>query len=498
MGSWVLLTVAFVSALVGLSQSCSPCPFQWMENGNYCYRYFPEDLSYNEAEMFCKQFSHTGHVAELATVSTLEELTFIMGYLDNVYVNVPAANIPMNVWLMNITQNIPDIVPILDRTMGPTKSHVSSCDSVPVSGDWFQLGGDTNLIEIVPAPDVIDHACAVYAKTGVYLDIGDFSGTCVSDPDLCESMTWFLWLKIDTSSGFTGERYYISSGEQTSQARGLAFLFYTDRFRYGIKTLSSSYVAQYSMSKIPQNIWFHLTLTFDAMAVGDAIQLYVNGVAVARDSYETIAGAASDGCTKLYMGHSNTCSVVYDSIYGGSAAYSDLTVFDGLLTQDQIRDMYSCGSHEWALMVRSLVMKSNREYECVASDPSGPIITWSLYHKQTDSWENLDTSGDDYTIQSVNVSTCVVRSTLVMSSSQVSPTAVACTAQAGSNKASVTIYTGKKMTFSFSDQKHTGIPIFAEGSLVHFTNKFGYEQDGSSPIDQAKYPFICKIPDKMH
>ena len=107
MGSWVLLTVAFVSALVGLSQSCSPCPFQWMENGNYCYRFFPEDLSYNEAEMFCKQFSHTGHVAELATVSTLEELTFIMGYLDNVYVNVPAANIPMNVWLMNITQNIP-------------------------------------------------------------------------------------------------------------------------------------------------------------------------------------------------------------------------------------------------------------------------------------------------------------------------------------------------------------------------------------------------------
>ena len=94
------------------------------------------------------------------------------------------------------------------------------------------------------------------------------------------------------------------------------------------------------------------------------------------------------------------------------------------------------------LRVRSLVIKSNREYECVASDPSGPIITWSLYHKQTDSWENLDTSGDDYTIQSVNVSTCVVRSTLVMSSSQVSPTAVACTAQAQSNNSTALIYKG--------------------------------------------------------
>ena len=94
--------------------------------------------------------------------------------------------------------------------------------------------------------------------------------------------------------------------------------------------------------------------------------------------------------------------------------------------------------------MRHLIMKNSLEYECVASSyPSEPIITWSLYHKQTDSWENLDTSGDDHTIQSANVSTYVVRSTLVMSSSQVSPTAVACTAQAGSNIATALIYNGK-------------------------------------------------------
>lgn len=106
----------------------------------------------------------------------------------------------------------------------------------------------------------------------------------------------------------------------------------------------------------------------------------------------------------------------------------------------QVDDLFT----DWELQVRHLIMKSKLEYECVASSyPSGPIITWSLYHKQTDSWENLDTSGDDYTIQSVNVSTCVVRSTLVMSSSQVNPTAVACTAQAGSNSATAMIYNGK-------------------------------------------------------
>ncbi len=107
MGSLLFLTVAVVSALCGLSQSCSPCPFEWMENRNYCYRYFPENLSYDEADMFCKQFSHTGHVAELATVTSLEELTLFMDYLDKVFVNVPSEEAPKKVWLRNNTKKRP-------------------------------------------------------------------------------------------------------------------------------------------------------------------------------------------------------------------------------------------------------------------------------------------------------------------------------------------------------------------------------------------------------
>ena len=107
MCSWFLLTVALVSALFGLSQSlCSPCPFQWMENGNYCYRYFPQNLSYDEAEMFCKQFSHTGHVAELATVSTFGELTFIVEYMDKIITSLPSTDIPRRVWLKNTTKAV--------------------------------------------------------------------------------------------------------------------------------------------------------------------------------------------------------------------------------------------------------------------------------------------------------------------------------------------------------------------------------------------------------
>ena len=71
-----------------------------MENGNYCYRYFPQNLSYDEAELFCKQFSHTGHVAELATVSTLGELNFIMTYIDAV-LKSPLCTFGRYIWLKN-------------------------------------------------------------------------------------------------------------------------------------------------------------------------------------------------------------------------------------------------------------------------------------------------------------------------------------------------------------------------------------------------------------
>ncbi|XP_071795422.1 uncharacterized protein [Asterias amurensis] len=503
MSSWFLLTVALVSALFGLSQSlCSPCPFQWMENGNYCYRYFPQNLSYDEAEMFCKQFSHTGHVAELATVSTLEELTFIVEYMDKVITSLPSTDIPRRVWLKNTTtEEVIDIIPILDRTLGPTKSHVSSCDSVPISGDGFQLGGNTSLIKIVPAPDVLDHASTVYAKTGSFLNIGDFKYTCISDPGLCESMTWSLWLKIDTSSGFTGIRYYITSGGQSSKSRGIAFYISSNMFKYLIHTSTRSYRKAYDKSKIPLNKWFHLALTIDIgnVTVDGALQLFVDGVLIASTSSSSSDISVSDSLTKLYLGTSNAAIRAIDyTRYGGSASYSHLTVFDSLLTQQQIHNLYSCGTRDWELQVRHLNMKSSLEYECMVSDPSGPVITWSLYHKQTDSWENLDTSGDDYSIQPVNVSTCVVRSTLVMSSSQVNPTAVACTAQAGSNSATALIYNGDGM-FSLSDQLHgpTGISLLAEGSLVNYTLN-GCQQDGVSGMDNSTSPFICEIPDKLH
>ena len=202
------------------------------------------------------------------------------------------------------------------------------------------------MIKIVPAPDVIDHACAVYAKTSSFLNIGDFKDTCISDPGLCESMTWSLWLKIDTSSGFTGTRYYISSGAQSSKARGIAFLLSKNMFKYEIHTSTRTYNKAYDKSKIPLNKWFHLALNIDIgnVTVDDALQLFVDGVPIASTA-SSRAISFSDSLTKLYLGTSNAATHAIDyTRYGGSAAYSHLMVFDGLLTQQQIHNLYSGGS----------------------------------------------------------------------------------------------------------------------------------------------------------
>ncbi|XP_071796316.1 uncharacterized protein [Asterias amurensis] len=500
------LAAVVASAISGISQAtCSPCPFQWMENGNYCYRYFPQNLSYDEAEMFCKQFSHTGHVAELATVSTLGELNFIMTYIDAV-LKSPLSTFGHYIWLKNTIsdagKNCSFLKLILHKQLGGFANE-KPCSAVAPNTTEYEIIGNHSLVKMVPSPDVADHACAVYAQSGSYLDLGDFKDTCVSDPGLCESMTWSLWLKIDTSSGFTASRYYISSGGQTSLARGIAFLYKrTSReFVISLRTEQAGILKKIPKPKIPLNDWFHLVITIDRITSNDTeLMLYINSVPVSGD--ETInSGIPQDGCTKLFLGMSNTCGSRDISTLSGSAAYSDLAVYNGSLTQEQITGIHTCSSPDWALTLSSLVMKSDVEYECTASNLPGPTITWSLYHKQTDSWENLDTSGDGYTILSVNVSTCVSQSTLVIGQSPLTGDIVGCTAHTGALNTSAYLFFGDGVTVGFRDNNAAGFAIWADSSSIvytghrsnHTSGHCGADYSDQCALDQEIYPMICKI-----
>ncbi|XP_071795674.1 uncharacterized protein [Asterias amurensis] len=149
---------------------------------------------------------------------------FVVTYMDTFIHSDDQQEI--QTWL-NCTKKIPAQLPnvILHRSLGAKRDNDIPCRNQSVNPNGYEVRGNPDLVKMVPGSDVADHTCAVYAQSGSYLDLGDFKDTCISDPGLCESMTWSIWLKIDTSSGFTGNRYYISSGGQTSQAPGMAFVY---------------------------------------------------------------------------------------------------------------------------------------------------------------------------------------------------------------------------------------------------------------------------------
>ncbi|XP_022105934.1 uncharacterized protein LOC110987485 [Acanthaster planci] len=101
---------------------------------------------------------------------------------------------------------------------------------------------------------------------------------------------------------------------------------------------------KYSISKLPLDKWFHLTFIVDSVgSPGMDLKVFVNGELMQVDdmSNATSKGGWSDGCTRLYLGMTNTCKKTYSvDQYGSSAAYSSLVVFDGLLSQQEIRHLY--------------------------------------------------------------------------------------------------------------------------------------------------------------
>ncbi len=196
---------------------------------------------------------------------------------------------------------------------------------------------------MVPGPDVADQACAVYTQAGSFLDLGDFKDTCISDPGLCESMTWSLWLKTDTSLGFTGERYYISSGGQTGQAWGIALLYKSkeEMFYFAVRTVRSTIAYKYHKTKVPLDRWFHLAVTIEMnQKEVNVVKLYIDGEFRLEDETDAQGDGIKDSCTKLYLGMTNQCTKTRSSHeFSGSAAYSNLKVFNRFLNQDEIKNL---------------------------------------------------------------------------------------------------------------------------------------------------------------
>ena len=89
---WIITLIVGVTASwmsVVCQAACNPCPFQWTQHGQHCYRYFPEPLPHDEAEAYCRRYAVKSKAGKLANVSSAEEVQFLMEYVANA-VNVTA------------------------------------------------------------------------------------------------------------------------------------------------------------------------------------------------------------------------------------------------------------------------------------------------------------------------------------------------------------------------------------------------------------------------
>ncbi|XP_038069601.1 uncharacterized protein LOC119738706 [Patiria miniata] len=363
----------------------------------------------------------------------------------------------------------------------------------------------TGVYNMVPSPEVVEQKCSIYTGEGAYINLGNFAGTCVSDPDVCasHSVTWSLWLKINSSTSFTSNRYFVSVGGRTWRGRGITFLYRNsdNKFLFGARSESWTYYLKYETNKIPMDRWFHLAATVD-LSPTKSLVLYLDGKEFGRCYDPTEITSPNDGCTKLILGNANPCFGIIPSSLtsGGSAAYSNLMVFDHLLSKEQIANLYACGSLDWALRIRSLYIDTTFKYSgslryvCTASASTGPTIYWSVYHQERAQWQDLgrNSTEEGCEITPTSFSPCVVQSALVIDQGH-GPIAegdiITCTANSGARNASVSIRQGQVL------EATVGL-YSSHGNAGLFVAKTGQEYYGSfdrsgEDLENGRYPFVC-------
>ena len=232
--------------------------------------------------------------------------------------------------------------------------YLSSCSAFTPPVPILMATDGVGTFRMVPAPELVDQTCAVYTGDGSFMDLGDFAGTCVSDPDVCvsESVTWSIWLNINSTDLSQNNKYYISGGGRTKAARGIALLYQNRKFMFCARSKKKCCIRTFTLKpheEVPINEWFHFVTTIDLTqeSVDDIVTVYINGDMLSPDVITNKVDRSNyDKCTRLCLGGINPCSgVTYpSSVYRGSAAYSNLMVFDGLLTHEHVQYLHDCGS----------------------------------------------------------------------------------------------------------------------------------------------------------
>ena len=216
------------------------------------------------------------------------------------------------------------------RFIDPDLTIDEFCQSLnPTASEYNVVGSSFTLI---PAPAILNYSCSVSTENGAYIDLGEFPNSCVSNPALCLNghSTWSIWLKIHHNEN-SGISRFVSSGSVNTPG---VFLFGTSPSEC-VFGATASLVTWIAYITIPDGSWFHLVILLDTIdnkcsMFIDGIPIYVNLNPVSNLTER------ADSDISLTLGTTSGAKGTENA----NAAYSDLMIFEKLLTEDEIKEIH--------------------------------------------------------------------------------------------------------------------------------------------------------------
>lgn len=183
----------------------------------------------------------------------------------------------------------------------------------------------------------INESYASTEYTESYIICGDFAGTCFSNPTECimAGMTISFWLKLNSSYvDDEKDQYIISSGAQSLNSLGFAFLFFHGKFAVMLSEHSRQWNMRIPKKEVPLDTWVNVAFIWDNKR--DRLTYYLNG-----DKKKVVKGEKCNRpkCkyTVLTVGRPNNAR---DVRYMMPLEMQFLALWDRSLAYSQIKTIY--------------------------------------------------------------------------------------------------------------------------------------------------------------
>ncbi|XP_071806500.1 uncharacterized protein [Asterias amurensis] len=406
------------------------------------------------------------HASSCVLTSTLTVENYRkLGYTGSVF--VCSTSTPSSVSRLTVNITIPDQPELYEWSLGDHGTvdlmNGDSCNKAVFTDGTIYDGFTT----MTPAPQVVEDSCAVlmpeYSSTII---LGNYKDSCVSDYRICKSTgyTWAVWLKVGNNYPLYEFPYNILSTRVAYENRKFTFRLWITRdlkflvcevntethidkspYRISKGVIVTSFVQQGSFADCP---WFHVACSVNLTHTEDfgRIEMYING--------DWTSGSTDNFVNDLDFNDPEKHFQIGDLILGGMyyyprfvesvIAFSTLVLTDGLMSDEDIGHLYSCGSTEWDLKLRSLmrvmedVSQFDLQFVCTASDSTGPSIAWRVYKPKHQVFDDVtDDEDKGVQIENNNMSSCVLTSTLTITNYRklgFSGSVFTCLAYCSSNK----------------------------------------------------------------